>query len=93
MRGLPGRSRANGNALQQDQSYDIDGLISIFTKKPVDDGVEVPDPRIGQIAACRLSPQDGVYIWTATFLDGGRVEYKVEELAHAIRRSRDLSAA
>jgi len=45
---------------------------------------------VGQVTACRLSAQDSVYIWTATFVDGGQVEYKVEELVHAIRRAHHL---
>ncbi|OWZ21839.1 hypothetical protein PHMEG_0003547 [Phytophthora megakarya] len=67
--------------------------LGVHCNKTSHAGVEVPDRRFEQIAACRLRPKDDVYIWTAIFRDGGRVEYKVEELAHAIRRSRDLSAA
>ncbi|KAG6944637.1 hypothetical protein JG688_00016980 [Phytophthora aleatoria] len=91
-RGPPGRPRSIGSGLQRDDACDVDRLIDIFTKQPgrvlkwpvveefeVEDGcVTVPDRRVGQVAACRLSPHDGVYIWTATIVDGGRTEYKVE---------------
>lgn len=59
----------------------------------VDGGTTVPDHRVGQVVACRLSPQDGVYVWTATFVDGDSAEYKVEELVHAIRRARDMKVS
>eukprot|EP00644_Phytophthora_capsici_P018186 jgi/Phyca11/113783/e_gw1.25.217.1 len=107
MRGPPGRPRSTRGGLHRDDTCAVDRLIEVFTKNPgralkwpvveefevVDDGVAVPDRRIGQVAACRLSPHDGVYIWTATFVDGDTAEYKVEELVHAIRRARDMSAS
>ncbi|KAE8981608.1 hypothetical protein PR003_g24577 [Phytophthora rubi] len=72
--------------------YDGNRLVKLFMQQPgrpmkwpvvdqfdVNDGdVSVPDYRVGQVVACRLSAQDGVYIWTATFVDGVQVEYKVE---------------
>ncbi|KAG1690606.1 hypothetical protein DVH05_027957 [Phytophthora capsici] len=107
MRGLPGRPRSTRGGLYRDGTCAVDRLIEVFTKNPgralkwpvveefevVDDGVAGPDRRIGQVAACRLCPHDGVYIWTATFVDGDTAEYKVEELVHAIRRARDMSAS
>ncbi|ETO59466.1 hypothetical protein F444_22186 [Phytophthora nicotianae P1976] len=107
MRGPPGRRESTRGGLNRDSACDVDRLIEVFAKDPgralkwsvveefevLDDGVAVPDRRIGQVSACRLSPHDGVYIWTASFVDGGRTEYKGEELVHAIRRARDMSAS
>ncbi|KAK1928832.1 hypothetical protein P3T76_015621 [Phytophthora citrophthora] len=97
---LPSSLQRDGST----DAYDVDRLINLFTKEPgrplkwpiieefdvVDGGTTVPDHQVGQVAACRLSPQDGVYVWTATLVDGDSAEHKVEELVHAIRRARDM---
>ncbi|KAE9165963.1 hypothetical protein PF002_g31231 [Phytophthora fragariae] len=107
MRGQRGRPRTLAGSLQRDvvsDAYDIDRLLSIFTKSPgrpmkwpvmqefeIDDGGDIiVDRRVGQVAGIHLCPHEGVYIWTATFVDGGSVQYKAEELVHAICRAHDM---
>ncbi|KUF88813.1 DmX protein 1 [Phytophthora nicotianae] len=102
MRGLPGRPRALVGALQRESDmYDVDRLIELFKTNPgrplkwpvvqefdvSDENKTFKEHRVGQVAGCRLSETEGVYIWSVTFIHGDSLEYQVEELAHAVRRA------
>lgn len=102
MRGLPGRPCASKGGLQRDQDpYDVNRLIQLFSKHPgrplkwpvvqefdVEDGDKTyKEHRVGQVAGCRLSETEGVYVWSVTFIHGDSLEYQVEELVHAVRRA------
>lgn len=100
MRGMPGRPCSSKGGLQRDPDpYDVNRLIHFFTasseafKKAGGAGIRCEDGdkpykehRVGQIAGCRLSQIEGVYVWSVSFIHGDSLEYPVEELAHAIRR-------
>ncbi|ETL95129.1 hypothetical protein L917_07023, partial [Phytophthora nicotianae] len=79
MRGLPGRPRALAGPLQRESDIDVTNNEKTYKEHWV-----------GQVAGCRVSETDGVYIWSFAFVHGDSLEYQVENLAHAICRAYSL---
>ncbi|KAG3099996.1 hypothetical protein PI125_g14846 [Phytophthora idaei] len=81
--------------------YDVDRLIQLFTKTPLkwpvvqefdieDEGKTYEEHRVDQVAGCRLSMTEGVYVWSVVFIHGDSLEHQGEELVHAVRRAHAL---
>ncbi|KAF1775862.1 hypothetical protein GQ600_25441 [Phytophthora cactorum] len=97
-------SNTPGGLVRDSDPYDVDRLIQLFTKNPgrplkwpvvqefdiEDEGKTYKEHQVGQVAGCRLSVTEGVYVWSVVFIHGDSLEYQVEELAHAARRAHAL---